>query len=132
MMTQQEQVSAVLEKMGWSYKECFEHSFADSSKQVSRGFKWHNSDGIICRPPDLLHSLDEIAQVRGVLGTLTERITYLAHLLVIVQEYGDVEYALGLLRKEGVHFSAGFNAVNATPAQHLEALCRTWWPEKWK
>jgi hypothetical protein len=52
-MTEQEQNEALLKACGWEFKEAFEASFSDPSKQVSRGDKWHDSNGMLRRMPEI-------------------------------------------------------------------------------
>lgn len=45
---------AIAEKLGWTRREVFSSSFLNPSKEVSRGFAWHNLRDIQQKLPDFL------------------------------------------------------------------------------
>lgn len=106
-MTNEEIRIKVAEKMGWKQIEVFESSFADPSKQVSRGLKWHHPKGFECHLPNFPESLDACREFECTLpeGNGLE---------------SRVAYCNILMRVCGSHAACVF----ATPKQRCEAYLR--------
>lgn len=104
MMTQQEQVSAVLEKM-------FPNITIRQADHIM-------SNGVWYKKPDLLHSLDAMAQAEAL---LTE------------EEWPVYIHNLGSLTGAAAHSDPSSwvkDLIKATCELRLPSLCRTWWPER--
>lgn len=134
-VTTQEQITAVLEKMGWvgiispNPKATGYIKISDRVKEmlVGLGLEFAISE---CRKgfylsntPNLLHSLDAIALAEALL-TDTKRGWYNAELSKLAT---GRNLFCALQEPDWI-----FKLLTATAPQRLEAICRTWWPEKWK
>lgn len=60
-MTENEIRIAIAKECGWELKEVFETSFGDPNKNVSRGMKWHDPNGIQRNHPDYQNDLNACA-----------------------------------------------------------------------
>lgn len=116
-MTQQEQVHAVLEKMGWK------------RRAEIRSDYWLDPDEFVADAPDLLHDLNAIALARGTLLP-NEQCDYTHICCEMVRREENITFREDPKKVFPFNCFRYFALLNLTPAQHLEAICRTWWPKR--
>lgn len=129
MMTQQEQVSAVLEKMGWTY---IHNANTMACSGIWVGYPPKNP--IIGKPvaiPDLLHSLDAIAFAEALLEP-NEQSAYVELCCDSIRREENIAFGEEPHKKWLLNCFGQFALMTLKCETRLENLCRTWWPEKWK